>query len=195
MSGRWESKRPPCVGMEGRIERQRWVSALAFTEDTSQGNSSWHVRRRRFLRWHCHGHFIGGKDVLRWGLKSRIDGNLWSVPVVYVLIAVPNTVDQVGLKDNENGKEDEHKQQETAGVQREQVVFIWEVRQLVQVVLDSGQVREGADGHQAAQRKVKQLIAKERDEPAITISNGPIHHHGTNGEHKERDGKTHTSIL
>lgn len=41
--------------------------------------------------------------------------------------------------------------------------------QLVQVVLDSGQVREGADGHQAAQRKVKQLIAKERDEPAITI--------------------------
>lgn len=32
------------------------------------------------------------------------------------------------LKDNENGKEDEHKQQETAGVQREQVVFVWEVR-------------------------------------------------------------------
>lgn len=171
------------------------MSTLAFTEETSQGNSSRHVRRRRLLRWHCHGHFIGGKDVLRWGLKSRIDGNLWSVPVVYVLIAVPNTVDKVGLKDNENGKEDEYKQQETAGVQRKQVVFVWEVRQLVQVVLNSGQVCEGADGHQTAQRKVKQLIAKERDEPAITISNGSIHHHGTNGEHKERDGKAHTSIL
>ncbi len=32
------------------------------------------------------------------------------------------------LKDNENGKEDEYKQQETAGVQRKQVVFVWEVR-------------------------------------------------------------------
>ncbi len=28
-----------------------------------------------------------------------------------------------------------------------------------------------------------------------TYSNGSIHHHGTNGEHKERDGKAHTSIL
>lgn len=138
MSGCWESKRPPTVGMEGRIERQRWESALAFTDELSQGNSSWHVRRRWLLRWHCHGHFIGGKDVLRGGLKSRIDGNLWSVPVVYVLIAVPHTVDQIGLEDDENGKKDEHKQKQTAGVQREQVVFVREVRQLVQVVLDSG---------------------------------------------------------
>lgn len=32
------------------------------------------------------------------------------------------------LEDDENGKEDQHKQQETAGVQRKQVVFIGEVR-------------------------------------------------------------------
>lgn len=126
------------------------MSVLAFTDETSEGGLSWHVRRRRLLRWHCHGHFIGGKDILRWSLKSRIDSNLWSVPVVYVLIAVPHTVDQIGLEDDKNGKENEHKQQETAGVQREQVVLVWEIRQLVQVVLDSGQVREGADGHQAA---------------------------------------------
>lgn len=31
------------------------------------------------------------------------------------------------LKDDENGKEDEHKEQETAGVQREQVVFVGKV--------------------------------------------------------------------
>lgn len=39
---------------------------------------------------------------LRWGLKSRIDGNLWSVPVVYVFVAVPHTVNQISLKKGEN---------------------------------------------------------------------------------------------
>jgi len=34
---------------------------------------------------------------LRGSLKSRIDGNLRGVPVVYVLIAVPHAVDQIGL--------------------------------------------------------------------------------------------------
>lgn len=34
----------------------------------------------------------------------------------------------IHLKDDENGKKDEHKQKETAGVQREQVVFVREVR-------------------------------------------------------------------
>lgn len=50
----------------------------------------WIAKRFRLgtlLRW----------TYLRGGLKSRIDGNLWSVPVVYVLIAVPHTVDQIGL--------------------------------------------------------------------------------------------------
>lgn len=32
------------------------------------------------------------------GLKGRVDGNLWHVPVVDVLVAVPHTVDQVSLK-------------------------------------------------------------------------------------------------
>lgn len=41
--------------------------------------------------------------------------------------------------------------------------------QLVQVVLDPGQVSERADGHQAAESKVKQLVAEERDEPAVTV--------------------------
>lgn len=41
--------------------------------------------------------------------------------------------------------------------------------QLVQVVLDSGQVCQRADSYQAAQSEVKELVAKERDEPAITI--------------------------
>lgn len=64
VSGRWESKRPLCVGMEGRIERQRWVFALASIAGARLGNLSWHVRRRRLLRWHRHGHFVGGKNVL-----------------------------------------------------------------------------------------------------------------------------------
>jgi len=37
MSGCWESKHPPTVGMEGRTERQRWESALAFTDETQSG--------------------------------------------------------------------------------------------------------------------------------------------------------------
>lgn len=41
--------------------------------------------------------------------------------------------------------------------------------QLVQVVLDPRQVGERADGHQAAQSKIKELVAEERDEPAITM--------------------------
>lgn len=44
--------------------------------------------------------------------------------------------------------------------------------QLVQVVLDPRQVGEGADGHQAAQSKVKQLVAEEWDEPAVTMLRG-----------------------
>lgn len=32
------------------------------------------------------------------GLKGRVDGDLWHVPVVDVLVAVPHTVDQVSLK-------------------------------------------------------------------------------------------------
>lgn len=41
--------------------------------------------------------------------------------------------------------------------------------QLLQVVLDPRQVGERTDGHQAAQSKVKQLVAEERDEPAVTM--------------------------
>ncbi|KAF3849994.1 hypothetical protein F7725_019713 [Dissostichus mawsoni] len=132
------------------------------------------------------------------GLEGRVDCNLWHVPVVDVLVAVPHTVDQ----DDEEGKEDEHEEQQAAGVQREEVIF---VRELVQVVLDPGKVGERADGHQAAQSKVKQLVAEKRDEPARirngrvstvqTYSDGSIHHHGTDGEHQQRDGKSHTGIL
>lgn len=35
---------------------------------------------------------------LRRGLKGRVDGDLWHVPVVDVLVAVPHTVDQIGLE-------------------------------------------------------------------------------------------------
>lgn len=41
--------------------------------------------------------------------------------------------------------------------------------QLLQVVLDPRQVGERTDGHQAAQSKVKQLVAEERDEPAVAM--------------------------
>lgn len=41
--------------------------------------------------------------------------------------------------------------------------------QLVQIVFDPGQVGERADGHQAAQSKVKQLVAEKRNEPAVTM--------------------------
>lgn len=44
--------------------------------------------------------------------------------------------------------------------------------QLLQVVLDPRQVGEGTDRHQAAQSKVKQLVAEERDEPAVTMLKG-----------------------
>lgn len=44
--------------------------------------------------------------------------------------------------------------------------------QLLQVVLDPRQVGERTDGHQAAQSKVKQLVAEERDEPAVTMLRG-----------------------
>ena len=40
---------------------------------------------------------------------------------------------------------------------------------MVQVVLDPGKVGERTDGHQAAQSKVKQLVAEKWDEPAITM--------------------------
>lgn len=43
--------------------------------------------------------------------------------------------------------------------------------QLLQVVLDPRQVGERTDGHQAAQSKVKQLVAEERDEPAVAMLN------------------------
>lgn len=45
--------------------------------------------------------------------------------------------------------------------------------QLVQVVLDPGQVGERADGHQAAQSEVKQLVAEKRDEPSVTMLKEP----------------------
>ena len=32
------------------------------------------------------------------GLKGGVDSDLWHVPVVDVLVAVPHTVDQVGLE-------------------------------------------------------------------------------------------------
>lgn len=41
--------------------------------------------------------------------------------------------------------------------------------QLVQVVLDPWKVGERTDGHQAAQSKVKQLVAEKRDEPAVAM--------------------------
>lgn len=41
--------------------------------------------------------------------------------------------------------------------------------QLVKVVLDPWQVGERTDGHQAAQSKVKQLVAEKRDEPTVTM--------------------------
>lgn len=41
--------------------------------------------------------------------------------------------------------------------------------QLLQVVLDPWQVGKRADGHQAAESKVKQLVAEERDEPAVAM--------------------------
>lgn len=37
-------------------------------------------------------------SYLRRGLKGGVDGNLWQVPVVDVLVAIPHTVDQVRLK-------------------------------------------------------------------------------------------------
>lgn len=51
------------------------------------------------------------------------------------------------------------------------MIRLWtgEIYQLVQVVLDPGQVGERTDGHQAAQSEVKQLVAEERDEPAVTV--------------------------
>ena len=44
-----------------------------------------------------------------------------------------------------------------------------ETDQLVQVVPDPGQVGERTDGYQAAQSKVKQLVAEKWDEPAVTM--------------------------
>lgn len=44
--------------------------------------------------------------------------------------------------------------------------------QLLHVVLYPGQVGEGADGDQATQSKVKELVAEERDEPAVTMLRG-----------------------
>lgn len=41
--------------------------------------------------------------------------------------------------------------------------------QLVQVVPDPGQVGERADGHQAAQSEVEQLVAEKWDEPSVTV--------------------------
>lgn len=55
---------------------------------------------------------------------------------------------------------------------RLQIVWSTATDQLVQVVLDPRQVGERADGHQAAQSKVKQLVAEEWDEPAITMLRG-----------------------
>lgn len=128
-----------------------------------------HVRGRWFLLWHLHCHLVGGQDVLRWSLKGRVDGNLWHVPVVDVLVAVPHTVDQISLEDDQEGKENEHKEQQAAGVHRQEVILVGEIRQLVQIVFDPGQVGERADGHQAAQSKVKQLVAEKRNEPAVTM--------------------------
>lgn len=51
----------------------------------------------------------------------------------------------------------------------EEVVWASGTDQLIQVVLDPGQVGEGADGHQAAQSEVKELVAEERDQPSITM--------------------------
>lgn len=88
------------------------------------------------------------------GLKGWVHSNLWHVPVVDVLVAVPHTVDQVSLvgkkngikqnrfplrikptevtcfylKDDEEGEEDQHKQQQAAGVHRQQAVLVREVR-------------------------------------------------------------------
>lgn len=128
-------------------ERQDRKAEMGVCTGFTAGNLSCRVGGWRLFRWHRHGHFISRQDVLRRGLKTRIDSNFRSVPVVYVLIAVPHAVDQVSLEDDENGDEDEHEEQQTAGVQREQVVFVGKVGQLVQVVLDSGQVCQGADSH------------------------------------------------
>lgn len=54
--------------------------------------------------------------------------------------------------------------------------------QLVQVVLDPGQVGEGADGHQAAQSKVKELVAEERDQPSVTVLKKSERRHQKNME-------------
>lgn len=60
---------------------------------------------------------------------------------------------------------------------RLQIVWSIATDQLVQVVLDPRQVGERADGHQAAQSKVKQLVAEEWDEPAITVLRETGGHH------------------
>ena len=41
--------------------------------------------------------------------------------------------------------------------------------QLIQVVFNPGQVGQRTDGHQATQGKVKQLVAEEGYEPAVTV--------------------------
>lgn len=37
-------------------------------------------------------------SYLRRGLKGRVHGNLWHVPVVDVLVTVPHAVDQISLE-------------------------------------------------------------------------------------------------
>lgn len=34
----------------------------------------------------------------------------------------------IHLENDEEGKEDQHKEQQAAGVQREKVIFVWEIR-------------------------------------------------------------------
>lgn len=35
---------------------------------------------------------------------------------------------KINLENNEEGEEDQHKEQQAAGVQREEVIFVWEIR-------------------------------------------------------------------
>lgn len=50
-----------------------------------------------FAEWK-HRVYLWQHAYLRRGLKGRVDGDLWHVPVVDVLVAVPHTVDQIGLE-------------------------------------------------------------------------------------------------
>lgn len=73
---------------------------------------------------------------------------------------------QTVQQQNHKNPKSESKHKMTTGGTRQWTVG---TDQLLQVVPDPGKVSERTDGHQAAQSKVKQLVAEKWDEPSITV--------------------------